>query len=63
MLSNRNREAAAILLPMADSPEFPQARLAAAAALARSNDRQGARNLLEGYLPQDEIERILGVGK
>lgn len=29
MLSNRNREAAAILLPMADSPEFPQARLAA----------------------------------
>lgn len=63
MLSNKNREAAAILLPMVDSPEFPQARLAAAAALARSNDKQGARNLLEGYLSQNEIERILGEGE
>jgi Flp pilus assembly protein TadD len=54
------KEAVAVLTPLLDMPKFVKARYMAAAALSRQNDKAGARNLLESYLPESEIQRILG---
>ncbi|MDR1608091.1 MAG: tetratricopeptide repeat protein [Deltaproteobacteria bacterium] len=58
--SNKFDEAIAILQPLLDTPRFMEARFLTAAALSRKNDKKAARNLLEGYLPEPEIRRLLG---
>lgn len=60
MASGNYSQAVSILLPLAEARELPQARLAAAAAMAKNNNPAGARNLLQGYLPENEIDRLLG---
>ncbi len=52
-------EAAATLMPLVDIQALPQARLAAAAALAKSNRKQEAAGLLQGHMPQEQIDRLL----
>jgi Flp pilus assembly protein TadD len=54
------KQAVSMLLPLVELYEIPQARLAAAAAMARSDDREGARNLLHGHVDEDAISRMLG---
>jgi hypothetical protein len=64
LISSENYdEALAVLRPLIDSPQFIEARIMAAAALNRKRDNKGARDLLEGYLPEQEIDRVLGVKK
>ena len=55
-------KAVSMLLPLVEMYEFPQARVAAAAAMAKNKDVKGARNLLHGYMPEAEITRILDEG-
>jgi Flp pilus assembly protein TadD len=54
------KQAVSMLLPLVELYEIPQARFAAAAAMAGSDDREGARNLLHGLVAEDEISRMLG---
>lgn len=63
MLSKEDKRAVTVLLPLADRADMPQARLACAAAMARSGDMKGARNLLEGYMPAGDIAHLLGEKK
>jgi Flp pilus assembly protein TadD len=53
-------EAISILKPLVDSPKFLEARVMTAAALSRKNDKKSARGLLEGYMSDREIKRLLG---
>ncbi|MDR2366727.1 MAG: tetratricopeptide repeat protein [Deltaproteobacteria bacterium] len=64
LISSENYdEALSVLRPLIDSPRYLEARIMAAAALNRKRDNKGARELLEGYVPEREINRILGVPK
>jgi tetratricopeptide (TPR) repeat protein len=60
LLSREYSQVVTILTPLLDSPQYVKARFVAAAALAGRKDRAGARDLLESYLPESEIKRILG---
>jgi Flp pilus assembly protein TadD len=53
-------EAISILKPLVDSPRYLEARLMTAAALSRKKDKKSARGLLEGYMSESEIKRLLG---
>ena len=53
-------EAIIVLTPLVDSPRFLEARIMAAAAFTRKNDKTSARGLLEGYVSDGEINRLLG---
>ena len=53
-------EAIIVLTPLVDSPKFLEARIMAAAAFTRKNDKKSARGLLEGYVSDGEINRLLG---
>lgn len=55
-------EAAAILIPLADNPDYPQARVLASGSLMKSGDAAGARALLEGYLGRQEIDNLMARG-
>jgi Flp pilus assembly protein TadD len=58
--SNNYDEAISILKPLIDSPRYLEARIMTAAALSRKNDKKSARGLLEGYMAETEIKRLLG---
>jgi Flp pilus assembly protein TadD len=53
-------EAISVLKPLVDSPRYLDARLMTAAALSRKQDKKSARGLLEGYVSESEIKRLLG---
>jgi Flp pilus assembly protein TadD len=57
--SGKYSQAVGMLLPLVERYELPQARVAAAAAMAKNKDEAGARNLLHGYMPEDDITRVL----
>jgi Flp pilus assembly protein TadD len=60
LLASKNyTQAAAVLKPLLDLPQFTKSRVVAAAAMAKSNNSRGARDLLEGFLPESEINRLL----
>jgi Flp pilus assembly protein TadD len=60
LLATKNyQQAVTVLKPLLDLPQFSRSRLVAAAALVKANDRQGARDLMEGHLPEAEINRLL----
>jgi Flp pilus assembly protein TadD len=62
LLASKNYDqAAAVLKPLVDLPQFSKSRVVAAAAMARSNKKQQARDLMEGYMPEAEINRLLQV--
>jgi Tfp pilus assembly protein PilF len=52
-------QAAEILMPLVDSPKYPQARILAAGAVKKAGDKRQARSLLEGYLPDKQIDGLL----
>ena len=58
--SKKYSDAVTALMPIVEVKLLPQARLLAAAAMVKSNDRQGARSLLEGQVPAAEIGKIIG---
>jgi FimV-like protein len=58
--SNNFDEAISILQPLVDSPRYLEARVMTAAAFSRKNDKKSARGLLEGYMSEREIKRLLG---
>lgn len=53
------RLAAAALLPLTENPRYPMARVLAAGSFAKIGDKTAAKNLLEGYLSDYEIESLL----
>ncbi|MDR1046034.1 MAG: tetratricopeptide repeat protein [Candidatus Adiutrix sp.] len=57
--SGRYGQAVNILLPLVERVDMPQARVAAAAAMAKNKDVEGARNLLHGYMTDEDINRVL----
>ena len=52
-------QAAEILMPLVDSHKYPQARILAAGAINKSGDKRMARSLLEGYIPDGQISKLL----
>jgi Flp pilus assembly protein TadD len=52
-------QAAETLLPLADMQDMPRARLAAAAALAKSGRKEMARNMLSGQLAPGTLDSLL----
>jgi hypothetical protein len=42
-----------------DSPKYPQARILAAGAIKKAGDKRQARSLLEGYLPDKQIDGLM----
>ncbi|MDR2444267.1 MAG: hypothetical protein LBE31_12215 [Deltaproteobacteria bacterium] len=60
MASNKYQDVVIVLKPLLDTPQFVEARYLAAAALGRLHNTKEARGLLEGYLSDAEINRLLG---
>jgi Flp pilus assembly protein TadD len=59
MTSNSYNDVLVVLKPLLDSPKYLEARYLAAAALGRLRKNTEARGLLEGYLSEGEINRLL----
>ncbi len=58
--SRKYSDAVSVLMPIVEVPLLPQARLVAAAAMVKNNDRQSARSLLEGHVAASEIDKLVG---
>lgn len=52
-------QAASVLGPMVDNPDYPQARILAAGSLMRAGNIPAARSLLQGYLSDPEIDQLI----
>jgi tetratricopeptide (TPR) repeat protein len=59
LASGHYDQAVSALLPLVDMRDMPQARVLAAAAMVNKHDLRGARNLLEGYMRSEDIDRVL----